>query len=131
MFDWTYDLFIEDAARFVATPVGVYDNGRNPRRAFMRWFKTFAQNFAVQWAAEHEHQYDPYDGWIGDSFAEELRESLFSDLYKDAYGQRPHLPLWYYVQATGFPHSEDVGRTFCAKPVQEAAQAAQAYRDRW
>ena len=128
--DFSFDRFMEDARRYNALIKGVYDNGKNSRKAFMRWYKTIAQAFKAKWLQAYGHEYDRDAGWIGDAFAEELRESMFSDLYKDAYGPRPHLPLWYYVQAVGFPHSEDVSRTFCAKPVQEAMDMAKACRDR-
>ena len=96
----------------------------------MRNLKTFARDFEEKWLEEHEgHMYDRYDGWIGNAFARVLINWNFSDYYKDTYGQRPHLSMWYYVHALGFHHGDDIGRTFCAHPVEDAVRNAQYVRE--
>ena len=129
--DWTYDLFVEDAGKYNATPrKGVHCNSNaSERESFMVWFKNCARDFKAKWVAEGRTMYDRCHGWIGDAFARELGRTCFSDYYKDAYNQRPHLPAWYYVQATGLPHSEDTARTFCASPVKDAANMAKRVRE--
>ena len=62
------------------------------------------------------------------------RESMFtdgwfSDYYKDTYGQRPHLAIWYYIHMLGLPMSEDTGRTFCASPIEDACANASWVRN--
>lgn len=129
--DWTYDEFMEDAKLYHETPFkGVHVPTDNYRRYFMVWFKNHARDFKAKWFETHEHLYDRYDGYIGDAFARTLTD-WFSDFYKDAYGQRPHLPDWFYVQAVGFPMREDTGRTFCASPVEDAINEAKEARERW
>ena len=128
--DWTFDLFMEDARAYHETPMkGVYcEDTSNYRKYFMVWYKNAARDFKAKWLENHAHLYDKHDGWIGDAFASTLMD-WFSDFYKDAYGQRPHLPNWYYVQAVGFPSREDVGRTFCATPVEDAEEEAKRVRE--
>lgn len=129
--DWTYDMFMEDAKAYKATPIkGVHCNGKAEcRERFMTWFKNLARDFKAEWDEEHGgRQYDRYDGYIGDAFARELRRADFSDYYKDAYGQRPHLADWFYVQAVRFPMNEDTSRTFCAFPIEQAMADARAER---
>lgn len=132
--DWTYDLFEEDSRLYKATPIkGVYPR-RNAeyREYFMVMFKGYVRDFVAKWNAEHDgHQYDRYDGWIGDAFARQpmFHNGFFSDFYKDAYGQRPHLSLWFYIHLMGLPMSEDTARTFCARPVEDAIKNAKYVRD--
>jgi hypothetical protein len=128
--DWTYDMFLEDVKTYTALPIkGVHCRANASwRERFMRGLKTFARDFEEKWLEEHEgHMYD--NGWIGNEFARALVDWGFSDYYKDAYGQRPHLNPWYYVHALGFHHSEDVGRTFCANPVRDAVRNAKYVRE--
>ena len=127
--DWTYDLFMEDASLYKATPrKGIHcRKNASYRECFMRWFKNRARDFETEWNAAHAYRYDRTDGWIGDTFAKTL-DDCFSDFYKDAYGQRPHLPAWFYVQAVGLPMSEDTARTFCASPVNDAIESAKQAR---
>jgi len=131
MNDWTYDLFVEDAEQYKATPrKGVYcRHDASDREQFMTWFKNCARDFEQEWLKTHEHRYDRWDGYIGDAFARELRQMCFSDIYKETYNQRPHLESWYYVHLVGFPMSEDVARTFCASPVEEAVEEAKQMRN--
>ena len=97
----------------------------------MVWFKNRARDYMEKWNLSHAGFYDSVDGWIGDRFAEDLDNMLFSDFYKDTYNQRPHLPRWFYVHALGLPMSEDLARTFCAYPVEEAIEEAKSYRENW
>lgn len=127
--DWTFDYFMEDARAYHATPrKGIYPDSRGDyRRYFMVTFKNWARDFKAKWLNTHQHLYDRHDGYVGDAFAHTLTD-CFSDFYKDAYGQRPHLPVWYYVQATGLPQSEDTARMFCANPVEDAEENAKVVR---
>ena len=129
--DWTYDLFMEDAGLYHATPRrGVYPRcDAGIREHFMTWFKGCARDFKSKWYETHEHAYDTRDGYIGDAFARELGKMCFSDFYKDTYNQRPHLSSWYYVRALDFPMNEDVARMFCATPVEDAMRAAKRTRE--
>ncbi len=131
--DWTFDLFMEDAKLYSATPMkGVYcRKNASERERFMVWLKNAARDFAENWKKEHDGKlYDRYDGYIGDGFfAREFFEMGFSDYYKDIYGQRPHLDRWFYVQALGLDHSEDIIRTFCAYPVEDAIEEAKMNRE--
>lgn len=130
--DWTFDLFMEDAKLYSATPMrGVYcREGASERECFMVWLKNAARDFAENWKKEHDGKlYDRHDGYIGDSFARGFFEMSFSDYYKDTYGQRPHLNRWFYVHALGFHQSEDIIRTFCAYPVEDAIEEARMNRE--
>lgn len=129
--DWTFDLFVEDANLYKATPrKGVYcSKDASDREQFMVWLKGAVRDFKAEWAEECQFQYDKYYGWIGDVFARRLWEIGFSDYYKDTYGQRPHLATWFYVQALGLPMSEDTARTFCATPVEDAIGRAREVRN--
>ena len=131
--DWTFDLFMEDCNLYKATPIkGVHcRRDASDREKFMVWFKNRARDYLEKWNKSHDHLYDRYDGYIGDRFAEDLDKMLFSDFYKETYNQRPHLPRWFYVHALGLPMSEDIARTFCAYPVQEAIEEAKSYRENW
>lgn len=128
--DWTFDYFMEDSKAYHATPFkGVTcEDTSNYRKYFMVWFKNAARDFKEKWLKSHQFLYDKYDGWIGDAFGRTLTD-WFSDFYKDAYGQRPHLPVWFYVQAVGLPSREDTMRTFCASPVEDAVRNARLARE--
>ena len=126
--DWTFDMFMEDARAYHETMRGVYyEDTRNYRRYFMVRFKNAARDFKEEWFKTHKYQYDSRDGWIGDAFGKTLTD-WFSDFYKDTYNQRPHLPLWFYVQATGLPSIEDTAWTFCATPIEDAEESAKEVR---
>jgi hypothetical protein len=129
--DWTYDLFMEDASLYNAKPIkGVHcASDASDRERFMTWLKDLARDFEAEWRKEHNNHL--FDGcqWAGEVFAQLLREACFSDYYKDTYGQRPHLPMWFYVQAVKLPHGEDVSRTFCASPVKDATRRARKVRE--
>lgn len=129
--DWTYDEFMKDSELYKGTPIkGVHcrkDASYNEQ--FMTWFKNLARDFREEWLKDHQYEYDNCDGWIGDSFADILGDACFSDYYKDTYGQRPHLPRWFYVQAIGLPMNEDVSRKFCARPVEDAIRSAKRNRE--
>lgn len=128
--DWTFDLFMEDSRLYHETPFkGVRcEDISNYRKYFMVWFKNRARDFKEEWLKTHQFLYDKVDGWIGDAFGKTLTD-WFSDFYKDAYGQRPHLPTWFYVQAVGFPQSQDTARMFCASPVERAEEDAKEARE--
>ena len=129
--DWTYDLFNEDANLYKATPIkGVRcSRDASDREDFMVWFKNCARDFTEEWKRDCPYLYDRRRGWIGDAFEDRLSDMCFSDFYKDTYGQRPHLPAWYYIHATGLPHSEDTARTFCANPIGNAVRGAKMTRE--
>ena len=129
--DWTFDMFMEDAKLYKATPCkGVHcPKDADYRQYFMTAFKNYARDFEEQWRKDHEYLYDLRDGYIGDAFSRELSRFGFSDFYKEAYNQRPHLDRWFYVHAVGFPQSEDTVRTFCASPVEDAVNRAQRTRE--
>lgn len=129
--DWTYDMFLDDAMAYKATPIkGVHcSSDASYRKQFMVWFKNCARDFKDAWLKDHKFIYDRYDGYIGDAFAKRLSDMCFSDFYKDTYGQRPHLPAWFYVHAIGFPMNEDIARTFCATPVEDAVDDAKRNRE--
>ena len=117
--DWTYDLFMEDVNAYGENPV----DKDNDRECFIGWFKRFARRFKDEWMAEHNGNI--YG--VGDAFQDELVESGFSDYYKDAYGQRPHLPYWYYVEAIHFPQFNPF---FCSNPIKDALESAKYTRER-
>lgn len=125
--DWTYDMFFEDAKRYNATPRrGVHcRSDASYREYFMTTMKGTVRDFCLDWG---DCQYDSVLGWIGDAYARELSQ-WFSDFYKEAYGQRPHLPVWYYVHALGLPTREDVSRLFCANPIENAIRDAKLTRE--
>lgn len=132
--DWTYDMFKEDADKYKATACkGVYPRkDADYREYFMVTFKGYIRDFVAKWDKTHNgRRYDDYEGWIGDAFAREdmFHNDYFSDFYKDAYGQRPHLSLWYYIHLMGLPMLEDTGRTFCASPVENAVDNAKWTRE--
>lgn len=122
--DWTFDLFMADVAT-VRAGGSCEDKYRD---YFVKIFVDRAQKFLDDWKSCYGSVYAPSAGYVGDAYKAELADSCFSDFYKDAYGQRPHLPYWYYVQAVGLPMQEDIGRRFCASPVEDAVEAAQAAR---
>lgn len=131
MMDWTFDKFFEDSKMYKATPIkGVHCSATaTDREQFMVWFKNTARDFKGQWLKSHTGLWDRYDGYIGDAFARELDTMNFSDIYKETYGQRPHLADWYYVHVIGFPTDEDVIRTFCETPIEDAVDCARRIRE--
>ena len=128
--DWTYDLFVEDASKYTATPIKGVHCRRNAdeRERFMRNLKNLVRDYTEKWYKTHENVHDWCDGYIGDGFARVLRDWDFSDYYKDTYGQRPHLDSWFYVTVLGLPTNQDIGRTFCANPVGDAIENAKRLR---
>lgn len=124
--DWTYDLFAEDMVTYRPAPQGAHLSERcSDRHHFINWFKTAAREFRAEWG---DKDWIPCM-YIGDAFAEELRDNGFSDYYKDIYGQRPHLPMWYYVTLLELPQRGDVGYTFCANPIRDAKKLAREVRE--
>lgn len=126
--DFTYDLFMQDANLYKATPQkGVYPSrNASEREQFMTWFLNCSRDFIAEWMKSHNSLYD--NGWIGDAFMENFPEE-FSDYYKDTYGQRPHLAHWFYLRATGLPSAEDTARCFCSTPVEDAIARAKRNRE--
>lgn len=131
MTDWSYDLFYDDMKKYNATPrKGVHcSSNADSRESFVVWFKNEARDFKADWIENGKKMYDPYEGWIGDAFARILSDMCFSDFYKDTYGQRPHLPVWFYVHLLELPMNEDTARLFCANPIKEAINDAQTMRN--
>lgn len=131
--DWTFDFFKQDSELYKATTrKGVYPRSdASYREYFMVTLKGYVRDFVEKWDQEHEgRKYDHYDGWIGDAFARQsmFHDGFFSDFYKDAYGQRPHLSTWFYIHLLGLPMSEDTARTFCANPIDDAVENAKYTR---
>ena len=124
--DFTYDLFVEDMEKYTATPIkGVHCRAdADERERFARHLKNMVRDYRAEWSEISKGLYSNEYGWIGDRFAERLWHSNFSDMYKDVYGQRPHLDTWYYVHALGLPTIQDIPRTFCATPVEDAVARA-------
>ena len=123
--DWTYDLYVQDIKTYGAEDKS---NGEDYNAYFIGYLKRAAARFLAKWKEQHDGKL--YDlEYVGDAFARSIRE-WFSDLYKDTYRQRPHLPIWFYVHPLGLPMQEDTARLFCAKPVDLAVQDARAARER-
>ena len=123
--DWTFDLFVEDFNKYNISYAG---DSENYNEYFISNFKTAAEDFLADWKALHDgHLYDRKDGYVGDAFAKSVRD-WFSDLYKETYYQRPHLPMWYYVHLTKLPMSEDMARLFCSSPIEGAVNDAKRAR---
>ena len=121
--DWTYDRYIEDVKVYGAEDKS---DGEDYVGYFIATIKTIAGKFVDDWKASHDGKL--YDhGWVGDAFAESIRD-FFSDFYKDAYGQRPHLPMWFYIHPLGLPMQEDTVRMFCANPIEDAIEGARSAR---
>jgi len=130
--DWTYDQFMEDVKAYKSDEINTFSvTDETYRKYFMCSFKKSAEDFKEEWLKKHKALYDDYAGYIGDAFSKRLFDGSFSDFYKEAYGQRPHLPIWFYVHAIGFPMQEDVARTFCARPVQDAIDEARMIRENY
>lgn len=124
--DWTFDLFVADAAIYSADSAPSSDDYRGD---FMVYLKRFVRKFEEDWTSAHDGKLYADHEYIGDAFGRELVDSCFSDCYKDAYGQRPHLPLWYYVHVLDLPQTEDAFRTFCADPIEDAMDLARGARE--
>lgn len=124
--DWTYDVFHTAMEQYEGTPQkGVHcREDASDIEQFVTWFKNQARDFREQWLGEYNSEYVFGIGWIGDAFEEDFDWDWFSDYYKDVFGQRPHLPRWYYIHPLGMPMLDDVGRTFCADPINDAISNA-------
>lgn len=118
--DWTYDLYINDVEWY---GIGaVVENSGSYRGYFVSKVKQNAKRFKELWLKNHDGKlYD--SGWVGDEYAKGFLD-WFSDFYKEAYGQRPHLPLWFYIHPLGLPMAEDSSRAFCSDPIGNAVQNA-------
>jgi len=136
--DWTFDLFIEDVALYKATPIkGVHcRKNASDREEFMVWLKNTVRDFRIEFEKEYGNPtinrngfYSNHSIYIGDFFERELHGYYFSDFYKDTYGQRPHLPMWFYIHALGLSMQEDVPRLFCANPIEDAIENAKTCRE--
>ena len=124
--DWTYDQYIADVAKYGADE----DDSSNFNACFIGYMKRSVARFLDKWNRQHDgHLYAKGYGWAGDEFADALYECAFSDFYKEAYGQRPHLPFWFYIHPLGLPMQEDTARMFCADPIEEAIINARMVRD--
>lgn len=122
--DWTYDLFVEDLKTYGED----YNDTDNYNGYFIGYMKRSVKRFLDKWNREHDGKlYASGYGWAGDEFADTIRD-WFSDFYKEAYGQRPHLPMWFYVHALGLPMEGDTARMFCADPIEDAIEFARELR---
>ena len=124
--DWTYDRYLEAVKMY-----GIEDksNGEDYTQYFISFIKRAASKFLENWKKEHNDKL--YDhGYVGDAFAATLMD-WFSDFYKDTFNQRPHLPIWFYINPLGLPMMEDTARSFCASPKEDAAEEAKFRREHW
>lgn len=129
--DWTFDIFFSD--------VEAYKNGRELtdnytdvefRYSFIKYLDEVINKVVNKWKSENnDHLYVNGKGWVGDEVKRVLADSLFSDFYKDTYGQRPHLPSWFYIHPFGVPCGDDTVRTFCATPIEDAIDSAVEMRE--
>ena len=128
--DSTYDLFVEDMNRYTATPLKGVHCRRNAgnRERFARAIKNMARDYREKWMEHSAGLYDAAYGWIGDGFREYMFDHGFREMYEEAYGQRPYLDAWFYVNALGLPSVEDTPRTFCSAPVKDAVERAKEMR---
>lgn len=123
--DWTYDEFLADVAQYGKDE----DDPSNYRAYFIGYLKRSVERFLAKWNRAHDGKlYAKGYGWAGDEFADGWLDG-FSDFYKEAYGQRPHLPNWFYIHPLGLPMSEDTARRFCASPIMDAADEAKWRRE--
>ena len=123
--DWTYDKYVEDTKIYGAD----VKDSEDYNAYFMGYMKRTVERFMDKWNRKHDGKlYASGYGWAGDEFASTITD-WFSDFYKEAYGQRPHLPIWFYVHPLGLPMREDTARMFCADPVEEAATEARQTRE--
>ena len=121
--DWTYDLYVND----VESTDEIKDKWR---KNFITYMKEIVNEFKTNWLKDHDGKL--YDGeWVGDAFAGSDYLDCFSDYYKDAYNQRPHLDMWYYIHPLGLPMREDSFRTFCSDPIDSAKYSAKFIRENY
>lgn len=121
--DWTFDIYVEDVNKYGEENI---DNIGNYNAYFIAHLKNSAKMFLIEWKEQHDGRL--FDGiYVGDAFAARISD-WFSDFYKDTYGQRPHLPMWYYIHLLGLPMQEDVSRTFCSSPIEDAIEMAKEVR---
>ena len=130
--DWTFDIFFSD--------VEAYKNGTEfadnytdveYRKEFIEYLADFINRRVDEWKSENDDRlYVNGKGYVGDYVIRKLNNSIFSDYYKEAYNQRPHLRTWYYVHVFGIPCGEDTARTFCASPIEDAVEYAENARTR-
>ena len=122
--DWTYDMYLDDVKKY-----SIEDkNSHNYNAYFTAVLKESVEKYVSDWKATHNgHLYDLYDGYVGDGFVRDNAD-WFSDFYKETYGQRPHLNMWFYVHPLNMPHGDDTARLFCATPIEDAVEAAKNAR---
>ena len=120
--DWTFDYFVEDMNKY-----GLEDiNSDDYRAYFVATVKGRINRFKEQWIAKHDGKM--FDGeWIGDAFKRWMLD-WFSDFYKDAYGQRPHLPAVYYIHVMGLPMTGDTSWFAYGNVIADAVEAAKRCR---
>ena len=135
--DWTYDLYLEDMRKYTALPIkGVRPKASaSDREVFIRTLKMIARDFLTEWAKNWggPHRHNGID-WPGGEFEWHLRELCFSDWYKDTYGQRPHLPAWYYIHPLGLNHGWDTVMAWDSHgsldtPLEKRAELAKEARE--
>ena len=127
--DWSFDLFFETCQTTKALPIKGVHPSRNASEAeaFVAWLKADFRD----WLERMYEEYDCSRESLEDMFKMYARESFFSDCYKDAFNQRPHLKPAFYLFAMGY---ENVGGLrFCMSPfsddVADAVWSAKAFRD--
>lgn len=123
--DWTYDKYAEDIKIYTDEDK---DYGDDYNGYFVSFMKRSVKRFLDKWNRQHDGKlYASGYGYAGDEFADSIRD-WFSDFYKEAYGQRPHLPMWFYIHPLGLPMREDTARMFCADPIEDAMTEARHAR---
>lgn len=128
--DWTFDLFVEDAKTFKALPIkGVHcrSNASSAER-FISQLKFICNS----WIAENKGKCESWELERAFEYFFE-NEINFSDMYKDAYNQRPHLDPIYYMYALGYnEYINTLAYTFCSSSMKEkiASHAEEAKRIR-
>ena len=122
--DWTYDQYLQDVKVYGAD----FEDSGDYNGYFIGYMKRSVQRFLDKWNRAHDGKlYASGYGYAGDKFASDM--DWFSDFYKEAYGQRPHLPMWFYIYPLGLPMQEDTARMFCADPIGNAATEARHSRE--
>lgn len=113
--DFTFDMFVETLGTCKALPLahGVYRNfGDDCASEFCTWLLTEAKEFKTHWSALYGDKRYADRLYIGNAFMNYIDWSFFSDYYKDAFNQRPHLDRDLYVSALGFETNHDTIRAW-------------------
>lgn len=126
--DWSFDRFVEVCKTTKALPIKGVHPSRNAttEEYFVACLKADFRDYKERL----ERDFDMSRASLEDVFERFSREYNFSDWYKDAFNQRPHLEASFYLYAMGY---ENVGGLrFCMPPfsedVAEAVWSAKEYR---